>query len=90
MPYQVGQPGAGAAISARGWVLLLLSVAVGFAVVSLAPPRVFAGILSVVWSPPAAAGPGSGPDAARPTPPAQLGLRAADHVWVVRAEPVSA
>ena len=48
MPYQVGQPGAGAAISARGWVLLLLSVAVGFAVVSLAPPRVFAGILSVV------------------------------------------
>jgi DtxR family Mn-dependent transcriptional regulator len=55
--------------------------------------REYAGILSVVWSPPDAAGAGVRPDdasAARPTPPAQLGLRAADHVWVVRAEPVPA
>lgn len=57
--------------------------------------REYAGILSVVWTPPAPDGEtgtdgGTGRTADRPTPPAQLGLRAADHVWVVRAEPVSA
>lgn len=50
--------------------------------------REYAGILSVVWSPPAE-GVEPVPEG-RPAAPAQLGLRAADHVWVVRAEPVSA
>jgi len=52
--------------------------------------REYAGILSVVWTPPApgAMGGATGAaDDARPaTSPSQLGLRAAEHVWVVRAE----
>lgn len=55
--------------------------------------REYAGILSVVWTRPDAAGADveeAGHAQGRATPPAQLGLRAADHVWVVRSEPVPA
>lgn len=48
LPYQSAEPTASGTISASGWVLVLLSVAVAFAVLSLAPPRSFDGMLSIV------------------------------------------
>jgi len=48
LPYQSADPAAPGTIGGRGWVLTLLSVAAAFLTLSLAPPRVFDGILSVV------------------------------------------
>ena len=48
MPYQSAEPTASGTIGGRGWVLLLLAVAVAFVILSVAPPRVFDGILSIV------------------------------------------
>ncbi|MBS9719521.1 CPBP family intramembrane metalloprotease [Tianweitania sp. BSSL-BM11] len=48
MPYQSADPAAAGAITARGWTLVLLSVACAFAVLSLSPPRVFGGVLLVI------------------------------------------
>lgn len=48
MPYRPIDPAAAGTIGRRGWVLVLISVAVAFAVLSLAPPRIFDGVLSIV------------------------------------------
>lgn len=48
LPYQSGVPSAADPVSARGWVILLLSVGAAFAILSLPPPRFFDGIFSIV------------------------------------------